>query len=500
MVETQQEPKSWGEAIKQYRRSNQLLSYDLPGLSKDFSCKDPAYSGTTSCHLESDPAANKLTEVDRKARHPTYGTEGVVHRTRYTQARREAAYNPITGRHLDRTVESGLCAKEKADMVMKANKGQDRALATETSFNVINFANKRQGLDPPAAEETGIIKTYIPDSRAPYNIVSNISHKDHHWAIPELRPTEESHDPKVRYVSKFVGRQEYNIVNNRYLEHHESRMAEEKEQARATATKAFWKTHSYDPIEVKAYDDDKEAQYQQSLQDMQRTQGMAQAENIRMNAPTTHLSEGNLYDPVTCQAKNEDAIKQLHRLEQGKVEATQARLERVGEYLAREDDHYEVKAARALNKAKWKRFEEDHSHGYDIVNNQAHFGRGAKPTHLPKARPDPTMWETINEEALKSIDAQTLSEPVAATPELGDSAVPPIRITPFHSESRASSIRSGSRRSSAMGSAKAGSSVTQREAASGRSAASGTVSGRVSASGRVRTGGFQHLSGSRAAD
>ena len=39
--------------------------------------------------------------------------------------------------------------------------------------------------------------------------------------------------------------------------------------------------------------------------------------------------------------KIEDAIKQLHRLEQGKVEATQARLERVGEYLAREDDHYE---------------------------------------------------------------------------------------------------------------------------------------------------------------
>lgn len=232
----------------------------------------------------------------------------------------------------------------------------------------------------------------------------------------------------------------------------------------------------------------------------QLTQGLSQAENIRMNAPTTHLSEGNLYDPVNCQAKNEDAINQLHRLEQGKIEATQARLERVGEYLGREDDMFELKAARALNKAKWKRFEEDHSHGYDIVNNQAHFGRGAKPTHLPKARPEPTMWETINEEALKSIDSQTLSEPHVVSPEPLESsgAVPPIRITPFHSESRAASQRSGSWRSSARSSAVGSAKLPKSGAASG--AASGRSSGRISASGRIRTGGFQHLSGSRAAE
>ena len=34
----------------------------------------------------------------------------------------------------------------------KANKGQDRALATETQYNVVNFESKRQGLDAPAKE------------------------------------------------------------------------------------------------------------------------------------------------------------------------------------------------------------------------------------------------------------------------------------------------------------------------------------------------------------
>ncbi len=35
----------------------------------------------------------------------------------------------------------------------KANQGQDRALATETPFNVINFSNKREGLDPVTSEK-----------------------------------------------------------------------------------------------------------------------------------------------------------------------------------------------------------------------------------------------------------------------------------------------------------------------------------------------------------
>eukprot|EP00656_Telonema_subtile_P035638 TRINITY_DN395_c0_g1_i4.p2 TRINITY_DN395_c0_g1~~TRINITY_DN395_c0_g1_i4.p2 ORF type:complete len:113 (-),score=29.54 TRINITY_DN395_c0_g1_i4:31-369(-) len=101
-----------------------------------------------------------------------------------------------------------------------------------------------------------------------------------------------------RYASKFIGRQEYNIVNNRYLDHNDERMEEEVQADKARATEAFWKTHSYDPIEVKYYDEDKEEEHQRTFKQAESLQGRAQAENIRMNAPTTHLAEGNLYDPV----------------------------------------------------------------------------------------------------------------------------------------------------------------------------------------------------------
>jgi len=300
-------------------------------------------------------------------------------------------------------------------------------------------------------------------------------------------------DPKTRFASKFIGRQPYNIINNKFLDKHEEKMAAEGETSRHRAVKAFWKTHVYDPVEVTYYDKEQEAEYKRKQRESEMVQGQSVAENIRRNAPTAHLSEGNLYDPVTCTAKNEDAIQQLHRLEQGKAEHSQKILRRVGEYLQNEDDFQAVAQDRALNRSKWKRFEEDHSHGFDIVNNIPHFGRGAAHKNLPKARPEPSLWETVNEEALNSIDAQPLadiSQSQGQSVERPDRQVvnrevPPLKTKPF-TESQAPSLRSASK--SQPGRSR---SVSQ----AGSQPGSRRSTGRLSTSGRVRTGAFQHLTG-----
>lgn len=509
--DAREEPKSWGEAIQNYRHDQQHLTYEPPRCTKDFNSKDAATSGTTSTHL---PKVH-TNEVKAKTRHPQYGAQdGLIHHTQYTQSRRQAAFNPITQVHLDRSIETNLQRKEKTDMVDKANKGQDRALATETQYNVVNFESKRQGLDAPAKEGPPETKTYIPDTRTNYNILSNLSHEVHHWAPPELRTREPDAANKPVYKSKLIGRQDYNIVSNKYLAQHDEKTHQEENQARQTATEAFWRTHNYDPIEVKYYDEEREDGHWDMVKDAENKQGVAQAENIRMNAPTTHLSEGNLYDPVTCVAKNEDAIKQLHRLEQGKVEFMRSGLERVGEYLSCEDNADEVRAEKNMNRAKWRRFEDEHSHGYDILNNAPHYGRGAKQTHLPKARPDNTMWETINEEALKTLDTTTLSTKDTIAPaaqghqsQVPVARVPPVKIQPVYVESRGSSARSAGGFSSAppSGGSFRSAPVSGSRRSSTRSTGSaaaplptGASSGRqISASGRVRTGGFQHLSSDR---
>ena len=102
--------------------------------------------------------------------------------------------------------------------------------------------------------------------------------------VAELRPREKVEDPKTRFASKFIGRQPYNIINNRFLDKHEEKVTAENDKARHKAVKAFWKTHVYDPVEVKYYDQDKEDQYMQRQRESEMTQGQSVAENIRRNA------------------------------------------------------------------------------------------------------------------------------------------------------------------------------------------------------------------------
>lgn len=498
------EPQSWGEAIRNYRHQKQTLAFELPQRSMDYD-SGGIHANTNHISVRPEPAKN---EFMRGARHPAYGQgdEKMIMHTRYTKARQEAGMNPITGRHLNEKIETDLRSREKAEMVTRANKGQDRALAVETNYNVVNFESKRQGLDATSSNaDTEVIKTYIPDSRVPYNIVSTLSHEQHHWARPDLRPKETVVDPKTRFASKFIGRQPYNIINNKYLDKNEEKVNTENQESRHKAVKAFWKTHVYDPVQVKYYDEAKESDYQSKHRESELVQGQSVAENIRRNAPTAHLSEGNLYDPVTCHPKNEDAIQQLHRLEQGKAEHSQGILRRVGEYLQNEDDFQAVKEDRAMNRSKWKRFELDHPHGFDIVNNIPHFGRGAAHKNLPKARPEPSLWETINEEALNNIDAQPLQSVAPqngqslerADREVVHSEVPPLKTKPFTQEftpmgSPQRSVSMGRSRSVSQASSVRSGRVKE----GGGSRRSTGRSSAVSASGRVRTGAFQHLGGS----
>jgi len=509
---TRSEPQSWGEAIQNYRQEKQVLPFALPKRDLDRNTSGN-HANTNHPSVHPAPAAN---EFSTKARHPQYD-EGMTVHTRYMKSRQEAAYNPITGTHLNHSTETAMKTKEQTDVVTRANRGQDRALAVECNYNVVNFRSKREGLDAQKDDSaTETVKTYIPDSRAPYNIISTLSHEQHHWAPPAQRPQETVEDPKTRFASKFIGRQPYNIVNNKFLDKHEEKTIAEAEASRTKAVNAFWKTHSYDPVQIRYYDDEKETEYHERQRDSETTQGQSVAENIRRNAPTAHLAEGNLYDPVTCQPKNEDAIGQLHRLEQGKVEHSQQVLQRVGEYLQNEDDFSAVQDDRALNRSKWKRFEDDHSHGFDVLNNIPHFGRGAEHKHLPKARPEPTAWEQINEEALNSIDAQPLGDISYGgsveheAREVVDPSVPPLKTRPFtdiqptqprsagqpQAASGRAQSQNGSGRLSQPGGGASGRSQSQGGMGQATPIGSGRLSN-VSTSGRIRTGGFQHLEGSR---
>ena len=80
------EPKSWGEAIRQYRvralshagprgrgqDQKQHLSWDPPRTVKDYNSDNQKHSSTVSTHLEPQPGPS---DIDTRARHPTYDAE-----------------------------------------------------------------------------------------------------------------------------------------------------------------------------------------------------------------------------------------------------------------------------------------------------------------------------------------------------------------------------------------------------------------------------------------
>jgi len=57
---------------------------------------------------------------------------------------------------------------------------------------------------------------------------------------------------------KSEAQRDYNVVTNRYLEHHDDKMQVNDEIHKNEAAKTFWKTRDFDPVTVAYIDGDKE--------------------------------------------------------------------------------------------------------------------------------------------------------------------------------------------------------------------------------------------------
>lgn len=90
-------------------------------------------------------------------------------------------------------------------------------------------------------------KMAIPTTYTDHNILSNIPFDEHHWAPPEQRPRAQQRQGKQRLVP--VGNlKEYNIVSNRYLEHHDEKMYRDKEITLREAAQKCRRERRYDPL------------------------------------------------------------------------------------------------------------------------------------------------------------------------------------------------------------------------------------------------------------
>ena len=167
--------------------------------------------------------------------------------------RKEVEYNPITQtftnadreREVQKLEEANkieTLAQNKVSLKSKCEKllffaSQDRSLRYEQTYNILNFDNKLRGLENRTDYPKEKAWYFRPgkDTLANYNIISNVDMKDHHFQPPSKRP-DPTKEERVRGKQvKVPAQRDYNVVTNRYLEHHDEKVALNDEIFRAEA-------------------------------------------------------------------------------------------------------------------------------------------------------------------------------------------------------------------------------------------------------------------------
>lgn len=158
---------------------------------------------------------------------------------------------------------------------------------------------------------------------------------------------------------------DYNIVNNKYLEHHDSKVSADEQILRAEAAHKFWKTHDMDIVNCKFYDDDKEKKYIEAREEEMKVHGKDQVKKL----PLTVQNEGLMYNPVSMKIEDEKRLYEKDLREKNKKARYEVRYD--VEALARKEGLAEQdrQDTMKLNKISGLRFREETARGFDILTN-----------------------------------------------------------------------------------------------------------------------------------
>ena len=309
--------------------------------------------------------------------------------TRHFKSREEAAVNPITQKFTDKSIESTLVDMEHASVSRTLNRAYDKQLLREQHFDVITQNPKKghvhevpyvQRLKPPSL---------ITANHVGYNILSGKGLHEHHWAAPGKRPERIMTPPRKEPFLTAVNRpREFDILNNRFREHHEERQRWEMDQKRQEIVDRVWEVRDFNPVSCTYYDDEKEQYYQKRVQEMLLAQG---SNSIGRLPPTLAASESLMFDICTGVVKDPVRLRQ-------KIEADRIKLENRSSKLGAEERlrvHGEVTDQKAMERKIARISHNRHAdiadRGFHIISNSEFDREGHPPP--PQTKPRKSLWE-----------------------------------------------------------------------------------------------------------
>jgi len=234
----------------------------------------------------------------------------VSHVTKYQRSREERAYDPIQGQFRDVKLEKQYAKEEREVARTAIQKANDHALQYTQTFNIVNHNPniKASKLNRNVKKSGKNCKSKVPATRVGYNIVSNKGFSVHHHAPPSERPTDTESDTAPKRDAPGSQKLDFDIISNKYSNSHDDKEALDKLASQQLAADRYWKTHNFNPVEGKFYDQGKEAKFQTMLKRSEKVQGKEQQAS---QPRSIKYSEGAMYDLISNATKDNGKLKEI---------------------------------------------------------------------------------------------------------------------------------------------------------------------------------------------
>lgn len=173
---------------------------------------------------------------------------------------KDVIFNPVTQSYNDKQLDHNLREQDKKSLKDIISKNYDRSLRYEQTYNVVNRDDKfkvfKEQPDYPILKSDPV-RTKLDKQRINYNILSNYTLDKHNFVKPELRPVinDELHQDKKKINLNLY--RDFDIISNKYKVSDRHKSLADKNIAEYEAAKKFWKTHDYNLVSGRYYDDDR---------------------------------------------------------------------------------------------------------------------------------------------------------------------------------------------------------------------------------------------------
>eukprot|EP00953_Heterococcus_sp_UTEX-ZZ885_P001740 1457-Heterococcus_DN1.PRE.3 len=321
----------------------------------------------------------------------------------------------ILMQHRDAAAEAAAALREQAKLQHALQTGRERAKRTQQRYDIVNHASRVEPGSTTKQEQLLLTKQQkrAPDTRTPYNIINNSDRKIHNGKAQPTSAAATEGKSQQQQKSKPIPanrmQREFNVLSNRFSTDHEVRVQQEAADTQQFIKGVYERTHNYNPVAVRYYDDAKEQQYQQVRDKQAAVHGQAQQAKLPASVKN---DDGRQYDIIskaaksstktTADAATSSAASSVSKRAAGRQLAQKSIEERQAREAVAVDK-------RALLRSSYTRYAADVSKGYNPITNEDYHGCKARVAPRGRKTEPAAPWEVLHD-TKKTGDRTTMNK------------------------------------------------------------------------------------------